>query len=403
MFWAFSKMPIHAYLLAYFLACLAICPAFAETGTVSAVGTGRDTPEAIANLLKSTVARYFKSQPAPLSRSVLQSEILPNASSFVQSYKIIEAGRPGSVNLSASVDLDVINGLMNLTPKNIGEDEGAKALVLVRGPKIPDNLLPTLKPGAAAPDPFASLLTSARERFARRNFAEANLTGVDMQAVGAGEDFASPELLRGLGSKAGARIALGIMGRFETYENENSHNRDERLVLAATMVDVKAGNVIGRTVVNVVGPKSRRDQYVADLQRNIMEESKDLFQDIFVAAGRKLVKSEGQSSFTVVRVLQAPNSFLVVKFKALLEAVSGVRSVTELSVRRGKYDFAVHPALAEAVLAKAVAAIQSPDLSLAVLQGDPSDPSPAALYVKLSPKETGTVAPAEELAPNAKH
>ncbi len=189
-------------LLAYLLAAFYLLPAaaFAETtGVVSSVGTGRDAGEAIANLLKVTLAKHFKEQPPALVRAVLQSEILPNASSFVQSYKILEGGRAGAVSLSASVDLDVISGLMSLSPKSLGEPEGAKALVVVRGAKLPDAAVSGMKQGAVPADPFGVLAASSRERLSRRGFDEATLTVADLQALGAGDDMAGPEVLRGMG------------------------------------------------------------------------------------------------------------------------------------------------------------------------------------------------------------
>ncbi|MGZ3721179.1 MAG: hypothetical protein ACXWR1_22690, partial [Bdellovibrionota bacterium] len=359
MFWASSKT---LYLVA--LVALGATSARAETGVVSATGAGHDTPEAITNLLRTTIGKYFKNEPDPqLTRTILQTEILPNASSFVQSYRITDGSKSGLVSLSANIDLDVIHGLLSLTPKNIGEADGAKALVLVHGAKLPDSVVSSLKNPGAVADPFSTLAEAGRERLFRREFTEAQLTNEDMQAVGVGEDFSSPEVLRGLGAKAGARIVLGITGRYETFDNENSHNKEERVVLAATMVDVSAGTVIARTSVNVVNPKTRKEQYVADLQRNILEESKDLFQDVFVAAGRRLVKGESHTEFSVVRILYPSNATLVTQFKALLEAVPGVRSVVEYSIARGKYDFAVRPPLADTALAKAITAMQSPDIT----------------------------------------
>jgi hypothetical protein len=385
----FSGFSNPAYLLAAFFALAAA--AQAETGVVSAVGTGRDSGDAISNLLKTTMGKYFKSQPPRYITSVLQGEILPNASSFLQSYKMLEGSRAGMVQLSASIDLDVLSGLLNLTPKNLGEENLTKALVVVRAPKLPDSAVAGMKPpvnGAKAVDPFSPLATGARERLSRRDFSDVTLTAEELSAVGAGEDISSPELLRGLGSKAGARLAFGISGRFETYENENSHNKDERLVLTATLVDVKLGIVLGRTNVNVVNPKSRREQYISELQRNISEESKDLFQDVLVSAGRKIGKQEGPDGLSVVRVQFPSNNGLVMKFKSLLEGVPGVRSVTEYSIRRGKFDLAIRPALAEANLVKAVSSMRSPDIQISLIEAVASSDLPSPVVtVKLAPKE----------------
>ncbi len=400
---AFNKPGRHAYV--YLLAAFALASGIAsasDSGIVSASGTGHDVPEAITNLLKTTFDKYFRDQPPEILRSILQTEIFPNAASFVQSYKIQGGGNAGSVSLVASVDLDVLHGLLGLTPKNIGENDGAKALVMVRGAKLPDQIPAGLKPGASIPDPFAVLADAARERFARREFMAATLTAAELQAIGTGEDFLNPEFLRELGNKAGARVALGAVARYEWYENENSHNKEERLVLTASLVDVKTGNVVAHSSVNVVNPKTRKEQYLADLRRAVLEESKDLLQDIFVAAGRKLVKPEGHSEFSVVRVQFPSNGALVDRFKALLETIPGVRSVVEFSIRRGKYDFALRPAMTEAVLAKAVAALRPPDITIVPLQTLASDPEarPPSITVSLAPKENA-VPGAEGVPQNA--
>lgn len=390
--------------LVYLLAALLMsASSYAETGVVSATGVGKDTPEAIINLLKVTVGKYFKTDPQ-FTHAVLQTEILPNASSFVQSYKLNEGSHPGAVSLSANIDLDVIHGLLSLTPKNVGETAGAKALVIVKGAKLPDSVLSTLK-SKTPPDPFAPLVEAAKERFFRREFSDAELAPEDLQQVSAGDDVASPEVLRGLGAKAGARVVLVVTGRYETFENENAHNKEERMVLSSTMLDVKTGAVIGRASVNVVNPKSRKEQYVQDLSRNVLEESKDLLQDVFVAAGRKLVKAETHDEFTVVRVAYPSNGALVARFKQLLEGVPGVRSVLEYSVKRGKFDFAVRPAVAEAALLKGVAAAaaQATDIAVAPLErvvaaNEPEDHPPSVTF-KLEPKEAAQ--PAAEGGPNA--
>jgi hypothetical protein len=385
---AFSKVPgarARAASLFYLLAALACPPgAVADSGVVNSTGAGRDTPEAITSLLRNTVGRYFKENPQ-LTRAILQTEILPNASSFVQSYKVNEGSHGGAVSLSANVDLDVIHGLLSLTPANLGEKDGAKALVIVRGAKLPDSVIAGLKSKAPPADPFAPL-------------AEPE----EVQSMGAGDDMSSPELLRGLGAKAGARVVLAVTARFEAYENENAHNKEERLVLSAVLVDVKTGVALGRASVNVVNPKTRREIYIADLQRNLLDESKDLFQDVFVSAGRKLGKIESHDEFSVVRVLFPSNSTLVARFKTMLEGVPGVRSVTEYSVKRGRFDFAVRPAQNDAALAKAVAGLQAPDVAVAAVDllsaAGETEAHPPAVSVKLQPKEAAV--PAGAAAPN---
>jgi hypothetical protein len=385
MYWAFSKslcLPL------YLLAAISLSGlAFAESGVVSAVGYGKESPEAINSLLRSVVGKYFKDDPEALTKSVLQNEILPNASSFVQSYKILEGGRGSSVALSANVDLDVIRALLSLTPASLGETGPVKAFVATKGARLPENAQ-AVKAGASPIDPYGVLDAAAGERLARRQFEVVRLSAEEAAALGPGDDVAAFELLRGLGARAGARIALGISSRYETFENENSHGRDQRIVLSATIVDVKTGTVLGKSSAYVSEPRGRRDQYASDLQRILAEEGKDLFHETFVSAGKRLGKSSGQEEFSVVRVEKPGSAVLVGKFRALLESVKGVKSVVEYGASRGSFDFAVRPVQKEAALVKSLKSLASEDLVIAVVEPSVADGAKApAAAVTLAAKE----------------
>ena len=392
---AFSKRALQGiYLLA--LAGLVVPTARAETGIVSAVGSGREASEAILALLRSVVAKYFKDEPANLSKGILQNEILPNSSSFVQSYKILEGGRGSSVSLSASVDLDVIRALMRFTPAQLGDAGGAKALVVVKGARLPELAAYTpAKAGAKIVDPYSILEAGARERFSRRGFEVVTLSAEEFEALGAGDDVASPELLRGLGARSGARVAMGISSRYESFENENSHNKEQRIVVSATIVDIKAASAIGKSSVSVSEPKSRKEVYSSDLQRSLGEEGRDLFHEAFVQAGRKILKVPGQEDLTLVRIQYPSNAILVSKFRALLEASKTVRSVVEHSVTRGTFDLAVRPAMKPAAAIKMVKSLVSEEIVVTVVDS-PSDAGVAAVVVKLAPKEV-PVEPSREV------
>lgn len=377
------------YLLA-FVALFAPKTASGETGIVSAVGSGREASEAIVSLLRAVVAKYFKNEPAGLSKSILQNEIVPNASSFVQSYKILEGGRGSSVSLSANVDLDVIRALLKLTPATLGEGEGAKSFVAVKGARLPDVAAYVPKAGSKPQDPYSSFESAAKERLVRRGFEVVGLSTEEQQALSPGDDVASPELLRGLGARSGARIALGISSRYESFENENSQNKEQRLVVNATLIDVKAGVVMAKSSVTVSEPKSRKEQYVADLQRSLSEESKDLFHEALVLAGKKFLKLPGREDFSLIRIQYPSNAALVSKFRTLLEAGKGVRSVVEYSITRGAFDFAVRPAMKEAALLKIVKSLVSEEISITPLDsmGQEGAGPQVALVVKISPKES---------------
>lgn len=397
MFSASSKTKTLGFYLAASIFIFSPAVLRADTGIVSAIGTGRDSNEAIVSLLKNSVTKHFRSEPANLSKQILQSEILTNATSFVQSYKVIEGGKGGAVSLSANIDLDVIGALFQLTPAKLGE-ENAKALVLVRGPKIPESMAAAPKPGSEAVNPFLVVENGAKERLARRGFEVIVIRPSDLQELGVGDEQVSPELMRGLATKNGARLAIGVSARYETFENENSHNKDERIVLNASLVDAKTG-AVSKSTATVANPKSRKDQYIADLQRSLLEDSKDLFQDVLVAGGRKTMKTDDRAAFSIVRIESPSNPGLVNKFRVLLEGVKGVKSVVEYSMTRGYFALAVSPPLETAALVEGVKGMASnEEVAVAVLQnkGESEEDQPAKLVVKLSPK-----LPAENLDPNA--
>jgi len=382
-----------AYLLALTLAlalALAGPPLNAQaaaSGVVVATGSGGDTASAIASLLRATVTKHFTDEPAALRGALLQSEIIPNATSFVQSYRLLESPK-GSVALSANVDLDVIRGLMSLTPEKLGAEPNSKVVVTVKGVKFADRA--GAKPQSPA-NPFAVLELGAKERFTRRQFEPVIVSAEEAQAFSPNEEPTAPELLRGLGQKAGARLALGIGSRREQFENENSHNKEERIVLAAVLLDVKSGAILSRASVNVSEPRGRREQFNADLQRNINEDAKDLFQDLFVGAGRRLGPAETTEDFAILRVQYPSNPGLVNKLRGLLETGHGLKSITEYGVRRGAFDLAIRPALSPEALRKIVGALNSPDISVTAVDtlADDSERRPA-LAVKVAPKAAAT-------------
>ena len=76
------------------------------------------------------------------------------------------------------------------------------------------------------------------------------------------------------------------------------------------------------------------------------------------------------------------------RFKSLLETISGVRSVLDYRAQRGKYDFAVRPVMDDAVLAKAVSSLDASDLLVTAMDAPSgeSESHPPAVLVRLDPK-----------------
>src|SRR5690606_4855626 len=127
MSWAFNRrLGAVFYLLALALV-FSGSKARAESEIVSAVGSGKEVSDAMGAALRSVVSKHFKKDQAPGLQGILQSEIIPNASSFVQSYRLLDGKRGQSVAISANVDLSVIQALFDISPTGLGEPEGARA------------------------------------------------------------------------------------------------------------------------------------------------------------------------------------------------------------------------------------------------------------------------------------
>lgn len=380
----------------YLLALIGVflsASALAQTGVVNAIGSGRDSGDAISALLRSVVGKYFKDESPTITKAVLQSEIAPNGSAFVQSYKILEGGRSGAVSIGANVDLDVIRSLIRFTPAQL-EETNAKAVVIVRGARIPDSVVSGMKPlPVGKNNPYVVLESAAKDRFQRRQFEVVSLSPEEIKDLPEGEDVASPELLRGLGAKLGARVALGVSSRYESFENENSHNLDQRLVITSTLVDVKRGTILGKSSVLAIDPKSRKEQYYADLQRVLGEEGKDLFHDVFVSAGKRFLKTADQTDFSVVRVEDPPNAVLVGKFRVLLESAKGMKTVVEHTIRRGAFDLAVRPPLTPAQASKLIKSLSSEELTITPAEGQLASETATGpvIVVKIAPKASSAL------------
>jgi hypothetical protein len=356
----------------------------ADAGIVSATGSGKEISEAIVALLRSVMARHFSDVPAQLSKNIFQNEIAPNAASFVQSYRILEGGRGSAVSLTANVDLEVIRSLFALSPKGLDEPAGAKALVVVKGARLPDAVV-----SAGSVNPYSVLESYAQERLGRRGFDVVVVGPDELQALGMGEDVAGPEFLRALGARAGARVAVGISSRSESAESEGSQAREQRLVVTSTMVDMKAGVVLGRASITVSEPRGRRDQYAADLQKTLAEDGRALFHETFVAAGKKVMKVPGQQDYSLVRVQSPPSAVVVTRFRGLLESARNTRSVVEHGAGRGYFDLAVRPAMKPADLAVLMRSLPAEDMNIVILEplGFSAGERPPELLVRLVPRE----------------
>lgn len=364
-------------ILALLLLLLPLSLSAAEYGNVPSAGTGKDLAEAMASAVRAVAIKQVKAEQGYL-KAMLHGEILPQASSFITSYKILEDGKSGFVNITAQVDADVLRAFFTLTPKALGieSDQPAKIVIVLKGPKI--EALEKDKEKTDYYQPFALL---AREKLQRRGFESVFLDPKEIASLS--EDI-SPESVRTYGAKAEAQLALGLILNRQFVENENTHQEEERIYINGALVDVKGGRVLAKHGGYFLVPRVRRESLKVEFERVMLEEGKDVLREIFVHAGEALAGGDQKQDLTVLRIQDPMNGTLIQKFKAALDGSRDWKSFLEYRVQRGRYDFAVRPAIKhEALLAK-LKALNLEDVEI-VLPQEPGDEN-APLVIQLKPK-----------------
>ncbi|MCO5142011.1 MAG: hypothetical protein M9962_02850 [Oligoflexia bacterium] len=340
--------------------------------STSVIGYGKDTSEAVSAALRQGVVKNFTNKKDKNLKEFLAEEILPKASSFVQSYKVLESKKSSTVAVQAELDLEIVKHLLALSPEAMGEKENSKAVILLR-PLDLSNIQTSQDKEKSLNELFEPIRKMAEQRLERRGFAVDFIDNSNSQILSK-ENLASTEVLKAIGSKAGARLALGITMDYIVVDMEEEKGKQQKIAVSATMIDVSNGQVLTKSTINFSEPRTRRDQYISDMKKLLPDEVDSLFQIAFVEAGKVVANASSTDPFFVLRVKNPDSPLALNKFRELFSAVKDIKSVRDYRIRRGKFDFAVEPVMDNKAVIKALQSIPKTELVVVPIEEMLDDP-----------------------------
>lgn len=383
MCWASNKN-VYALLLCAFL--FPLTSFGVDFGSVNVVASGKDLQEAMQNALHEAIVSNLqkdKSLDKAVLKAIVENELIDTAQ-IVSSYKILETGSGGFVNISATVETDVVKALSSIIPKNFGGEKDAKAFVVIKtgslpAPALHESLVKTLE-------------AVATDKLTRRKFRV--ITGSDVEEADAyGDEIVSQEALQSLGDKAGAALSIGMRLQHNTVENENTHVLEDRLSINAVVVDNKKGRLLHRFNSSLLLPKpTKKDALVNDWTHTVEEDGSIIFQNILIRAGEHFLAGDLSKGGIVLRIVSPPNFQALTKLRTGIEGMKEVKSLVELSIQRGAYDFLLRSSVEMPLLQKKILALELDGVHAEVSEqgGDPTSMILLALKQTETPAVTDT-------------
>lgn len=366
-------MAMYCRLFSFVFLSLVCLSAQADSG-IAVSATGKDLSDAQVKAVRLAIAQLNASERAAIS-GIIDSEIVPYAAQFVSSYKVTDTGKGQYTSIQTSIDADQLRSLIAINPKNLGVDEKvAKVLAIIKAPK-----LNTGKEDASYEKMIAPEIAN---RFSARHFKTVRPSGISIDQIALSDDLLSAEFLQTLGTKHEAQLVFAISASIEEVENENNHNKEERLFLEGMLVDVKKGNVLARNKVSALMPQGKREVITAALEAILQERIGELMQDMLVHAGGIYLKSSPQFAGLIVRIVSPQSAGLVQQFRVFLEGQKDIKSVLEHSVQRGAYDFAVSTGLDAAKLLAKLKSTATDGFTMEEVENTLGKPCDIALRLK---------------------
>ncbi len=361
----------------------------AEMGSISVVSSGSDLPEAMKNSLHQAVNSSFSGDKGLdkteklIQKNILENEVMNSPSQFVSSYKIVEGGQAGYININATVETDTIRALLNFVPRNFSSN---KILLLVKSNGTPSPAIDSALE--------KSVELALKDRLLRRKFSL--ISTADFQDSSTlSEDFTQPDILKMAGDKVEASLSIAFRMNYEEVENENSHGMDDRLQVAATIYDNKAAKVLARFNNSMVLPKSaKKDSMANDWSRVASDEAGSFFQGLLIKAGEHFLNAGEQKDGIILRIVDAPNFPAVNHFRLAIEGMKDVKQIIESSIRKGAYDFSIRSALDKEQLEKKILALP---LDEAVLKLAENTADSAMIVLEMKSKSVEPVVTPKEV------
>lgn len=322
----------------------------------------KSVKDAIDSAIRLAVIRNVKEDRRYLL-SLIETEALPISNLFVTSYKINkENPRPGSVAISASVDLEALRTLAAFNAIS-NEFSNKKALILVQ---TPDQGMPWQDKKRDEKDEalFSLIDRDVRARLRRRGFISVPaIEKYNDNLATLNASILSREFLAPAAHKLSVGLALSIKLSFVLERNSHGYNQRFLRLQAAIYNDSK-GEMVEVPERKVIMNAGRRAYQRGQADELIQDTLNMLLFDLFSQAGETYVKYDDDR--ITVRLVNLRSLRGVNAIREAIEDIKSVNSVVEKKVNIAAYDFGVDTEISAQALQKKILALDTQSLGVQV-------------------------------------
>ena len=357
----------------------------ADVKSVTLTVSEKSVAEALALALRIAAKKHLNFD-ATVQKQIMDSEVIPYASQYISSYKVVSGGGGRSwVNVLATVDLNALQSILVLHAGQFKKSP-VRMLVMVRG----------FKGGApwkgVAYEESEEILVSRveaeiKERVARRKIMmvpriasyQDHLDGVDVN---------STALLRAVALKTDVDLVFFVDAKF--VESKDDESIVEGLQLQLETALYERGQ-------NMILANSRESMAMMAGEKAILSKSDKVLEgvvslvdkathDAFMRAGSRYISETSNATYLTLRVLDPPNYAAVNELKEGVRKIARVNSVIEREVERGRVDFWIDAGFSADLLKRELRGLQLENFRISVRQ--PTEGmDPAVAIVRLDVKK----------------
>ncbi len=345
----------------------------------------KNVSEALALALRIAAKKHLNFD-ASVQKQIMDSEVIPYASQFISSYKVVSGGGGRSwVNVLATVDLNALQSILVLHA-GLFKKNPVRMLVMVRG----------FKGGApwkgVAYEESEELLVArveaeTKERAARRKINlipriasyQDHLDGVDTN---------SAALLRAVALKSDVDLVFFVDAKFVETKDDESPVDGLQLQLETALYERNQNIILANSresMSMLAGEKAllSKNEKVLEGVVNLIDKATH---DAFMRAGSKYLAETASASYLTLRVLDPPSMAAVNELKDGVRKIARVNSVVEREIERGRVDYWIDAGFGADALKRELKTIQLENYRVSVRQ--PSEGmDPLVALVRLEAKK----------------
>lgn len=321
----------------------------------------------------------------PSQKAIMDAEVIPHASQYISSYKVISGGGGRSwINVSATIDLSALQSILILNSAQFKKSP-VKLLVLVRG----------FKGGApwkgVAYEESELQLVDRIEAEVKKMAQRRQLTMMprisSYQEHIENVDVNSSALLRAVALRADADLVLFVDSKFQQVDDDEAIVEGLQLQLETALYERGQNLVLANSKESV--PMAAGEKALTSKSEKVYEIVDTLIDkathDVFMRAGGRFLAENAAEAYLTLRVLDPPNHAAVAELKDSVQKIAKVNSVIEREVERGRLDFWVDAGFGQETLRKELRALQLENYRVSVRQPS-EETAPEIVLVRLEPK-----------------